>query len=54
MKQADRISETVVSAEVDLDIMAAERSGWGLFRDRRPTLYAPLLTHDGVHSTNRS
>ena len=54
MEQADRISETVVSAEVDLDVMAAERSGWGLFRDRRPTLYAPLLTHDGMDSTNRS
>lgn len=54
MERADRVSETVVSAEVDLDAMAAERSGWGLFRDRRPTLYAPLLTHDGAHSTDGS
>ncbi len=54
MERADRITETVVLAEVDLDVMAAERSGWGLFRDRRPTLYAPLLTHDGAHSTNGS
>ena len=53
-EQADRISESVVSTEVDLEAMAAERSAWGLFRDRRPSLYTPLLTHDGVHSTNRS
>ena len=55
LKQADRISETVISAEVDLEVMAAERSGWGLFRDRRPALYAPLLTHDGGgYSSNGS
>jgi len=54
IEQADRISETVVLAEVDLDAMSAERSGWGIFRDRRPDLYAPLLTHDGAEITNRS
>ncbi len=54
MERADRTSETVVSAEVDLDAMAAERSGWGLFRDRRPALYTPLLTHDGAHRVNGS
>jgi N-carbamoylputrescine amidase len=50
IQQADRESETVVTAELNLDAMAAERSGWGLFRDRRPSLYAPLLTRDGVRN----
>ena len=31
----------------DLDRIKAERASWGLFRDRRPDLYAPLLTADG-------
>jgi N-carbamoylputrescine amidase len=48
IEQADRASETVVLAEIDLDVMAAERSGWGIFRDRRPSLYSSLLSHDGT------
>jgi N-carbamoylputrescine amidase len=24
-----------------------QRASWGLFRDRRPELYLPLLTFDG-------
>jgi N-carbamoylputrescine amidase len=45
---ADRESETVLVAEVDLDLYAAERAAWGLFRDRRPEKYGPLMTLDGV------
>ena len=37
----------VCTATFDLDAIAALRAGWGLFRDRRPTLYSPLLTLDG-------
>jgi N-carbamoylputrescine amidase len=54
MEQADRISERVVLGELDLDVMAAERNGWGIFRDRRPSLYTPLMTQDGAHSTSGS
>jgi N-carbamoylputrescine amidase len=54
LERADRTSESIVSAEFDLETMAAERSAWGLFRDRRPTLYTPLLTHDGGHGPNGS
>jgi N-carbamoylputrescine amidase len=36
-----------VTATFDLDRIAAERASWGLFRDRRPDLYGPLLTLDG-------
>jgi len=36
-----------VLAEFDLDALRLERRAWGVFRDRRPELYAPLLTLDG-------
>lgn len=45
--EADRTSETVLTATFDLDGIAKQRTAWGLFRDRRPELYEPLLTMDG-------
>lgn len=48
IKEADRSSETVLLAEFDLESIEIERTGWGVFRDRRPSLYAPLLTNDGI------
>ena len=45
--EADRESETVLTATFDLDEIAGYRAGWGLFRDRRPEMYEPLLTMDG-------
>ena len=42
-----REAEGVVTATVDLDHIAAQRASWGLFRDRRPDLYRPLLSLDG-------
>ena len=45
--EADRETETIILTEVDLDAYALERSSWGLFRDRRPEKYGPLLTLDG-------
>jgi len=44
---ADRVSETVLTASFDLDEVREYRRSWGLFRDRRPDLYGPLLTLDG-------
>ena len=44
---AERAGEAVLTATFDLDAIAAQRAGWGLFRDRRPELYAPLATLDG-------
>ncbi|MCP4692662.1 MAG: N-carbamoylputrescine amidase [Desulfobacterales bacterium] len=46
--RADRTSKAVVTAEFDLEAVEAERRAWGLFRDRRPDCYAPILTLDGV------
>lgn len=31
----------------DLEGIRLQRAGWGLFRDRRPELYRPLLSLDG-------
>ncbi|MGP4970731.1 N-carbamoylputrescine amidase [Psychrobacter aquimaris] len=39
------ISE-VISTTFDLDQLAIERQQWGVFRDRRPSMYGTLLTHE--------
>ena len=44
--EAGRDEEAVITAEFDLDAVANYRAVWGLFRDRRPDLYAPLMTFD--------
>ena len=45
--EADRVSESVLTAAFDLDEIRRYRQAWGVFRDRRPDLYYPLLTLDG-------
>lgn len=49
VREADRSSETVLVAEFDLEEVEMQRAGWGIFRDRRPALYGPLLTSDGTN-----
>ena len=44
---ADRVSQTVLTHTFDLDDIRQQRRDWGVFRDRRPDLYRPLLTLDG-------
>ncbi|KIZ01828.1 hypothetical protein MNEG_6133 [Monoraphidium neglectum] len=39
--------EGFVVQEFDLDELRATRLGWGVFRDRRPDIYKPLVTFDG-------
>jgi N-carbamoylputrescine amidase len=46
--EADRNSEAILTASFDLDAIRAQRHAWGVFRDRRPELYAPILTLDGT------
>jgi N-carbamoylputrescine amidase len=48
--QAGDSEETILIASFDLDELRRDRVAWGLFRDRRPDLYRPLLTLDG-HTT---
>jgi len=51
LAQCDRNSADAIVAELDLDAFAAQRAAWGLFRDRRPGMYRPLMTLDGdIHS----
>ena len=45
--EADRSSETVLTASFDLDEARRYRQSWGVFRDRRPDLYYPILSLDG-------
>jgi N-carbamoylputrescine amidase len=45
--EADRSSESVLTASFDLDEVRRYREAWGLFRDRRPDLYYPILSLDG-------
>jgi N-carbamoylputrescine amidase len=45
--EADRTSETVLTATFDLEEVRRYRQAWGVFRDRRPDLYYPLLSLDG-------
>jgi N-carbamoylputrescine amidase len=42
--------EGILLVEHDLDRLARARAAWGLFRDRRPDLYLPLLSLDGQES----
>jgi len=50
--EAGETEPEVITARFDLDALARQRAAWGLFRDRRPDLYDPLLTLDG--STRRT
>lgn len=46
--EADRQSETVITASFDLDEIGRARRAWGVFRDRRPELYGPICSYDGL------
>jgi N-carbamoylputrescine amidase len=45
--EAGRTNEQILTASFDLDAIAAQRAAWGVFRDRRPDLYAPLASLSG-------
>lgn len=45
--EADRKEETILTATFDRDELELNRRSWGVFRDRRPSLYKILATHDG-------
>jgi N-carbamoylputrescine amidase len=38
----------ILLANFDLEQIHLFRRSWGIFRDRRPPLYYPLLTNDGT------
>jgi len=45
--EADRLTETFITAHFNLAELATQRLDWGVFRDRRPSQYQQLLTLDG-------
>jgi N-carbamoylputrescine amidase len=45
--EADRSSEAILTATFDLEEVRRQRHAWGVFRDRRPDLYGPIMTLDG-------
>ncbi|MCL7463003.1 N-carbamoylputrescine amidase [Pseudomonas sp. NW5] len=47
LAELDEQEEGVRVQRFDLDQLARTRSAWGVFRDRRPTLYGALATLDG-------
>ena len=47
LAEAGNEGEAVLTATFDLDQLETARAAWGLFRDRRPELYLPVLTFDG-------
>ena len=47
VQEADRSTQGILVHTFDLQEIATYRREWGVFRDRRPDLYKPLLTLDG-------
>lgn len=47
LKEAPRDAPAVITATLDLAVVEHHRLNWGVFRDRRPALYRPLLSLDG-------
>ena len=48
IKSADKTSESVLTHTFDLNEIRDYRRSWGVFRDRRTSLYRSLLLHDGT------
>ncbi len=44
---AERSGDAILTASFQVEELTENRANWGFFRDRRPDLYAPLLTLDG-------
>lgn len=49
LASADRDTAGVQVRTLDLAAMREERLNWGIYRDRRPEMYGPLLGLDGQH-----
>ncbi|MDT8990317.1 N-carbamoylputrescine amidase [Curvibacter sp. APW13] len=47
VQEANRMDETILLAQFDLDAIRRARQAFGFFRDRRPEMYGRLLTSDG-------
>ena len=45
IQEASKAKKEILTATFDLDELAIARRQWGVFRDRRPSMYGTLLTH---------
>ncbi len=45
--EVPREERALITVSFNLEAIRAQRASWGLFRDRRPDLYGPLMTLDG-------
>lgn len=46
--EANRVDETYLTANIDLDATRAYRQSWGTWRDRRPEAYGLIARHDAA------
>ena len=51
VEEAGETDEEILLHEFDLEEIRNERTGWGLFRDRRPELYGPIMTLSGKQAS---
>ena len=47
--EANKTSETFVTHSINIDKVRFNRACWGLFRDRRPSMYDTITTTDGFY-----
>ena len=47
VEEASEVHEEILLYEFDLGAISGERTSWGLFRDRRPDLYGPIISMSG-------
>ena len=47
LQEATRDKQEILIQSFDLDAIRAQRASWGVFRDRRPEFYLPILSLDG-------
>jgi N-carbamoylputrescine amidase len=52
VEEASEGREEILLHEFDLAAIRAERTGWGIFRDRRPDMYGPIMTLSGSSPVN--
>ena len=51
VEEAGETDEEILIHEFDLEEIRNQRTSWGLFRDRRPELYGPIITLSGKQAS---
>lgn len=53
VKEANRVDQSILLHQFDLNEIEEQRNRWCLFRDRRPEHYGPIMTLDGSFRSNQ-